>query len=162
MKVILQSILVFYFAFCSINGYCQSKAYSIQRIELIDPNFKKAIEDYIKDRKEELQYGGVIQVISDPMNICYYFTYRMFLREIQSNPPSFFAVCDKKIVLIYTGFERQLFFDEKTSFKDLLRESKNAFMSPEAQISYDPVMWKITYNGQQYQSVRVDEIPWYK
>jgi len=141
------------------NSVCFSQdVYSIEKIELTNQPLLKAAEDYILEWQDALEYYGVVVMYCDFDNERYFLSYIMFKDEVVDRPPSFFMQIRKKVVLIYTGFEKNLNFQPK-SFDKLFKVANKALAVPPTAISYDPVFWKITFEGNQYVKTVVDSIP---
>ena len=131
--------------------------YRVPQISLTNKFLLESLDDYLREYSDDLDQMGVIVLTYDPQNKCYYLTHKMFRTEVEKWLPSFYTIYNKRIVLVYTGFESELNFDA-LSGKELLKNAEEFFEDPRAML-YHADIWKITFESDRYKKEQVDRIP---
>lgn len=131
--------------------------YIIPRIESKNEALLKSLDNYLREYEEDLDKIGVLVLKYDPLNRCYYLTHRMYKDEIAKWLPSYYTIYHERIVVIYTGFESELNFQDESS-NELFKISETFFVDPSA-LNYHADIWKITIENNKYRKEKVDTIP---
>ena len=140
-----------------INGSSLAqKTFEISQIEIKYPALDKAIRDYIVDA--DLVDFGVVLLKYDPTNGVYYISYEMYKNFVKLYPPSFFAIVDRKVVLIYTGFENQIKYDDR-SFGKLFKVAAKVLVVPPMEVTYNAPVWRVLVINGYYTKENLDSIP---
>lgn len=132
--------------------------YQITKVSIDNDNFIRSIGVYIEEFKDDLNVGTLILKFDD-VNDRFYISFLVYKEEVVARPPSFYSVIDGNIVLIYTGFESYLQYDEK-SFNQLFSDTHSHLHDLPITILYDPIVWRVNAKGQNFEKEVIDEIPW--
>jgi hypothetical protein len=143
--------------FCLCSFRIEQKPFIIQKINLKNQSLLKAIDDYLTEYKDDLEPGGVLVVKIDPAKKYYYITRKMFADEITEWLPSFYSIYKKRVILIYTGFESNIFFEKESSI-ELFKAANKYFVDPHGFL-YEGIVWRITIDNDSYIKEEVNGIP---
>jgi len=132
---------------------------SVTKVD-IDYRLVKAINDYVNefsDTFDQTKAAIVIRFDKTGNTDKFYLAFKVYRSEVINDPPSFYSVANKKLILLYTGIEQYLKFD-KNSLEKLFADSKDSLTV--TGMTYDPIVWEIQLVKDSYDKKVVELLPW--
>jgi hypothetical protein len=140
------------------DGFCQ-QTHTIPKVTIKDRGLLLAIDEYHHTFAREMNEGKAVMIVRyiRTGDEKYFLAYKVYRDEVQRDPPSFYSVVNGKVVLLYTGLERNMQFSDP-SFKMLFKDLKD-FLT-ETEILYNPVIWEVVSKPDGFEKKVVSALPY--
>lgn len=130
--------------------------YLIQKIQLKDERLISLLGDYIAENHLQDVEGAILLKYDKEDSVDNFYVGYMVRNHLQANPPSYYTIVKDKLVLIYSGLEHHLSFNQN-SFKMVSKDCKRCFA--EGIVVVEPTYWHVVISGQSIEKRVVKENP---
>lgn len=152
MRVIVGIVFLF---FCTSFTNKFNAPYLIQKVQLKDSRLTSLLNDYIIENHLH-DVEGVVLLKYDRDSLDNFYIGYMVRNHLSVKPPSHYTIIGNKLVMIYSGLEQYLSFNQD-SFKMINKDCKQCFA--EGLVIVEPTYWHIIMSSHNVEKRTIKEMP---